>query len=311
MNFVDFALVRLAQEETRASVFDQDSLEQIVAAGYTDDVSGLAGPYSGSFDEFQIGVSIPRRATIDGHWGPITSMERTEVQLALAGLGRTSTVRVDALWRGSVVARTSPASSHIRQVASAWPDTGNIDREIVAALGSLPADPVALEHERRTRFLALVGASVGEPAAFSDAWLDDWLRRIGAESVGDVMTRDRGQLLTGALQIAFADPADTPASPRSLPLSVAILIRDAPLSIADLLADSKMIREHLLEAGVERAPDQTIGRRAPLVVVWIVPSTVFDDADWPGVDAVSRRRAAATWLGAEGIAVAALSKPSG
>jgi len=311
MNFVDFALIRLAQKETRASIFDQDSLEQIVAAGYADEVSGLAGPYSGSFDEFLVGVPIPRRATIDGHWGPITSMEGTEVQLALAGVGRASTVRVDALWRGSIVARTSPANSRIRQVVSAWPDTDGIDRDIVAALGSLPADPAALERERRTRFLVLVRALVGEPAALTDVWLDDWLHRIGAESIGDLMTRNRGQLLTGALQIAFADPSDTPASPRSLPLSVAILIRDAPLSIADLLAESKMIREHLLESGVERAADQTISRRAPLVVVWLVPSAVFDDADWPGADPVVRRRAAAAWLGAEGIAVAALSKPPG
>jgi hypothetical protein len=38
---------------------------------------------------------------------------------------------------------------------------------------------------------------------------------------------------------------------------------------------------------------------------------VFDDADWPGADPVVRRRTAAAWLGAEGIAVAALSKPPG
>ena len=36
-----------------------------------------------------------------------------------------------------------------------------------------------------------------------------------------------------------------------------------------------MIREHLLEAGVERARDQEMSRRAPLVIVWLVPSAVF------------------------------------
>jgi hypothetical protein len=310
MNFVDFAFVRLAQEATRASVFDQDSLEQIVAAGYGADVTSLAGPYSGLFDEFQMGVAIPRRATVDGHWGPITGMERTEVQLALAGLGRSSTVRVDALWRGSVVARTAPANARIQQVMSSWPDTNGIDEEIIAALGSLPADPAALEHERRTRFLARVRASFSQPLAFDDARFDEWLQRIGAQSIGDLMARYHGQLLTGALQVAFTDPAATPASPKALPLSAAILIRDVPLSIAELLADSKMIRECLLDAGVERAPDPVLSRRAPLVVVWVVPSTVFDDADWPGADGPARRLAAASWLGAEGIAVALLSKQS-
>jgi hypothetical protein len=93
-----------------------------------------------------------------------------------------------------------------------------------------------------------------------------------------------------------------------MPLSAAILVRDAPLSVADLLAESKTIREHLLEAGVERARDQSVGRRAPLVIVWVVPSGVFDDPDWPGADAAARRRNAAGWLGTEGIAVATLSK---
>jgi hypothetical protein len=307
MNFVDFTLVRLAQDETRASVFDQDALAQIVAAGYAAEGATLAGPYSGLFDELQVGVSIPRRATIDGHWCSTTG-ERTVVRLELAGAGRPSTVRVDAIWRGSVVARTSPASSRIRQVISSWPGPDGIDREIIGALGSLPADPVALEAERRSRFLSRVRAAFPQSGAFTDAWFDDWLGRIGARSVGDLMTRFQGQLLTGALEIAFADPAETPPSPRLLPLSAAILIRDAPLSIADLLADSKMIREHLFEAGVERAPDQAMSRRAPLVVVWIVPDTVFEDVDWPGADAAARRRSAAAWLGAEGIAVATLPK---
>src|SRR5262245_18756422 len=108
MNFVDFALVRLAQDATRASVFDQDSLGQIVAAAYASEAASLDGPYTGLFDEFQLGVPIPRRATVDGYWGSLTGMERTEVRLALAGVGRASTVRVDALWRGSIVARTAP-----------------------------------------------------------------------------------------------------------------------------------------------------------------------------------------------------------
>jgi hypothetical protein len=227
MNFVDFALARLAAAETRAAVFDQDALEQIVAAGYAADGATLTGPYDGLFDELQIGVSVPRRATVDGYWGPMTAAERTEVRLALDGLGRHSTVRVDALWRGSVVARTSPANARISSVVSTWPDADGIDAEIVAALGSLPADAAALERERRRRLLGRLRAAFDQPAAFTDLWFDDWLQQIGAQSAGDVMARFRGQLLTGALQIAFTNPAAVPPSPRALPLSAAILIRDA------------------------------------------------------------------------------------
>src|SRR5262245_7321403 len=150
MNFVDFALVRLAQQATRASVFDQASLEQIVAAAYAPEVASLAGPYTGLFDEFEVGASVPRRATIDGYWGSLTGMERTEVRLALAGVGRASTVRVDALWRGSIVAQTAPVNSRIQRVQSAVPDPAAPGDPLKVAVQVAFADPSATLPAPRT-----------------------------------------------------------------------------------------------------------------------------------------------------------------
>ena len=91
---------------------------------------------------------------------------------------------------------------------------------------------------------------------------------------------------------------------------MAVLVR-AEVSVARLLHESKMALEHLREAGVARAPDAQIGSPAPLLVIWMVPETVFDDDDWPGATAGSpaqrrlqRRRAAAVWLRRESIAIA-------
>jgi hypothetical protein len=315
VNFVDYTLVRLADVTTRAALFDSDSLELLTAAGYAEDAATLTGPYAAVFDEVQIGLSIPRRSTIEGQWAQIGSSDRSEARLVISGLGRDSTVRLDALWRGSIVARIAPASGRIADVISQWPDPNGIDAEIIAALGSLPSDPAALEHERRVRFLGRIRAALSEPAALTDAIFDRWLARVGAQSVGDLMTNFRNVLATGALKISYSDPTHVEASPRPLPVTVALLIRDAPISLADLMADSKLVREHLVEAGVERARDSATNARAPLLVAWIVPETVFDDADWPGGTSgtpdqkrLTRRRAAAQWLGPEGIALIAAPK---
>ena len=128
----------------------------------------------------------------------MTAAERTEVRLALDGLGRHSTVRVDALWRGSVVARTSPANARISSVVvrrGPMP-TGSTARS------SRRSDRCRLMRRRSSasaarRLLGRLRAAFDQPAAFTDLWFDDWLQQIGAQSAGDVMARFRGQLLTG------------------------------------------------------------------------------------------------------------------
>ena len=315
MNFVDYTLVRLADPLTRSSLFDDDALEEMATAAYGEEVAVLSGPYQPIFQEVRIGVSLPRRATVDGWWSGGAAQPRSEGRFVLAGVGRDSQVRIDALWRGGIVARVTPATGTIVEEISSWPDSSGIDDEIIAALGSLPSDPEVLEAERRSRFLARVRATLGQPDAFTDAIFDDWLARVGAGSVSELVTRFRSEIFTGTLRIRYSDPARPTPSPRELPLTAAVLVRDAPLSLADLVAESKLMLEHLREAGVERARDPEMGARAAVLAVWLVPETVFDDTDWPGgtsgtvsAKRLKRRRAAAKWLGPEGIVMAATPK---
>ena len=96
------------------------------------------------------------------------------------------------------------------------------------------------------------------------------------------MTRFHGVISTGTLRIRYSDPAALPPSPRELPITAAVLLRDQPIALAEIVSQSKLVREHLREAGVERARDADAGARAPILMVWMVPETVFDDDDWPG-----------------------------
>jgi hypothetical protein len=313
VNYVDFTLVRLADPATRASLFDGETLEQMAVAGYGDEMATLSGPYQPVFDEVIIGLSIPNRSTVDGWWkaGSI----HNEGRFIIAGMGRDSSVRIDALWRGGIIAHTTPATGKIVEEISEWPDAAGIDAEIIAALGALPTDPSLLDKERRDRFLARIRTALRQPDAFTDAIFDDWLRSIGAESVSDLMTRFRGVISTGTLRIRYSDPAALPPSPRQLRITAAVLLRDQAISLAEILSQSKTIAEHLREAGVERARDTDTSTRAPILVVWMVPETIFDDDDWPGGGSgpaaekrLLRRRAAAAWLGPQGIVFAPTPK---
>jgi hypothetical protein len=227
----------------------------------------------------------------------------------LFGVGSDPTVRVDALWRGALVAQTVSPMARITQIVTTWSNTGGIDADIVRDLGALPADPVALEAQRRTRVLARLRAGFQQPAALTDAAFDGWLRQLGAGSVGDLIARFSDQLTTSALRLQFSTPTSDPPAQRNLPLSAAILVRNQPLDVAQLLADSKLVRDQLDELGVKSTPDpDSIGRHAVLVV-WMVPDITFDDKDWPGGDGAGsasaarqlRRQTAGRWLAREGI----------
>ncbi|HEY0993205.1 MAG TPA: hypothetical protein VGD80_39400 [Kofleriaceae bacterium] len=228
--------------------------------------------------------------------------------MTLLGFGGVGAVRVDALWRGAVVASTASPFAHIDRVLTSWPDPAGIDDEIARALGSLPEDPVRLEAERRTRLFARLRAGFAQPDALTDAVLDGWLASNGARSAGDLMERFTNQLLTGTLQVRFS-AGETTTAPRTLPLSAAILVRDKPVRVADLLAESKLVAEQLEDLGVERAQDGKSRRAQPVVVVWMVPEQVFDDAGWPGGESATtdaarralRRQAAGRWLARQGI----------
>ncbi len=312
MDFVDSTLIRIADPATRAGVFDQTALEQMAQAAYDADALGLEGPFNAIFDQVDLGMSINTVGMLEGTIRNPSGGAATEIRLQVAGLGPLLPVRVDALWRGSVVARTVPSDSAITSVKVRF-TLDDIDAEIIADLGALPADPNDLDTERRTRLITEMRAAMAQPALLSDAAFDNWLSSIGAVSVSDLIENKRGSVEPSVMQLQFAPPADVPASPKQLPIAAAILIRDQGFSISQLLSDSKMVREALAEKGIDVPRDRSLPAKKPFLVVWIVPISTFDDDDWPGAGGnpaarrLDRRQKAAAWLGPEGIAIAGVS----
>jgi hypothetical protein len=307
VNFVDATFVRLADPASRSGVFDELALEQLVEAAYDAEALGAQGPFQPVFDEFRLGVSASQLATVDGSWSMVGSVDRTEIQLRLVGLGGDDGGRVDAVWRGAIVARVVPPTGRITDVATTFPDPDGIDEEIVADLGGLPADPAALEAERRGRFLARARAAVAQPDALTDAVFEAWLGRLGAGSVSELMAQP-GVAAAGAVKVTFSPPSAAPPAPLPLPITAILLVRDGELSVARLLADSHALRDRLGAFGVDRAREPTLPVRTPVVVIWIVPADLFDDPDWPGggdgdaaQQRANRRSAAGAWLAREGI----------
>ncbi|AIE86488.1 hypothetical protein [Fimbriimonas ginsengisoli] len=312
MNFVDATLIRIADPATRAAVFDQAALEQMAQAAYDADALALQGPYTAIFDQVTLGMSISTVGILEGTIRNQSGGMATDIHLQVAGLGPLLPARVDALWKGSVVARTMPSDGHITTVKVRF-SVDDIDAEIVKDLGALPPDPADLETERRTRLIAEMRGAMAQPALLTDAAFDNWLSSIGASSVSDLVAHGKGSILPSVLQLQFSAPPDVAASPRQLPVAAAILIRDIGFSVAELLMQSKMLREQLSDRGIDVPKDRSLPAKNPFLVVWIVPITVFDDPSWPGAggnqDALraDRRQKAGAWLGPEGIAIAGVS----
>ena len=189
MNYVDATLIRLAEPATRLAVFDDVALEQLLTTAYHTEIAPVQGPFQPVFDDLKLGLAVSRYSVIEGTWGPVGGVERTEARYQAFGFGQENAIRVDGFWRGSIIARTVPVDSRIIELQSVWPSLGTIDTEILAALGALPTNPPALEQERRTQLIARIRAALDQPLAFTDGILDDWLHSVGATSVTDLLTR--------------------------------------------------------------------------------------------------------------------------
>jgi hypothetical protein len=300
MNFSDKILVRLADPATRAGVFDATALEQIATAAYDTSRGSLAGPYSAVFDEFEIGMTVPRVATLEGHFGSLGGSERSAAHFNISGIASPVFV-IDAFWRGAVIGRVSAATGRISDVDTAWPDPSAIDRDIVATLGSLPANPATLVTERRTRLVAQLQSGSADPNVVTAELVDLLIERTQSTDLNEYFDRYSRAATFGPVQVTIAPGPAPPPAAKPLPVAAAILVRDTATALAQMLADSRSVRDYLEGAGLGRVEDTGMPLRRGTLVIWVLPQTAFDDADWPGANPAARRTAAGQWLAREGI----------
>jgi hypothetical protein len=308
VDFADRMLVRFADPSTRDALFDGEALERVVRASYL--VDAVDGPFSAIFEDVRVGAAFPAAATVEGTWqGP--DGPPTRARFTLTGLPGSASDGAAATWTGAVVARTHTADAPITTVDISRSRVAGIDADIVTALGALPADPAALETERRARLAARIAADLKQPDAVGDSLVARWLARLGATSMAEVMAGlEHGTVAVEAVQVAFAPAPGAPPTPLPFPVAGALLVADSPIPVASLLARSDAVRRHLADHGLQRPSVPGLERRVDITVVWIVPITAFEDNDWPGGgsgSATARRArriaAAGEWFAAEGVAL--------
>lgn len=312
MTFADSILVRLADPATRAGVFDETALEQIATAAYDTVDMPLEAPFRADFSELRLGLALPRTGLVEGAWAPVGSVARVDARLNVYGLGAEPPLRVDAFWRGSIVARTVPPTGRIVEVGTTIPALDTIDAQIVTELGALPADPDDLEAARRARLLERLREGIDPPEAIGETAVNALLARAGAGSVTELLEMGSGAPQPISVRVQYELLAAGPPVPRSLPLTAALLIRDAAsFSLAQLLSESHLAREGVASLGLEALPDSQFRPRRSVVVLWVLQGEIFDDEAWPGAAGGSaaarraaRRAAAGVWLAREGIGLA-------
>ncbi|MEK8105555.1 hypothetical protein NKG94_11140 [Micromonospora sp. M12] len=178
--------------------------------------------------------------------------------------------------------RTSVARDRVEDLDVAVP-AFDVDPQIIADLGALPADPAQLEVERRTRLVTRLRAGLHQPAAFTDAHLDRLLAGVGATNAGDLVARMRGRP-PGDREAALRRAAGRPTHP-----APAAVRRRGPdprpgLLLADLLVETRLVRARAEELGLDVPAPDDVRRRHRVVAVWVVPIETFDDDGWPGGD---------------------------
>jgi len=312
VNFVDSVLVRLADPGARAALFDDPSLANLVEAAYDTEAMLVSPPFGAVFDDLRLGFAASAPAVLEGEWAGPGGVDRKELRLRLEGLGSQPPLRVDALWRGSLVVRTVLMRDHIEALEVDLPSL-DVDPDIIADLGALPMDAQQLETERRSRVLERLRAGLDQPDAFGEDHLDRLLIGVGARGVSDLVEHFRRQVQPGSVQVRYTAPSGGQPTARLLPFTGAVLVRDQGFSVAELLMASRLLRAQAEQLGLEAPPDPTVRRRQRIVVVWVVPASVFDDDGWPGGDtgsAAEKRAArfqrAGHWLAGEGIGLTAV-----
>jgi hypothetical protein len=137
LDFIDSALIRLADPTTRPAMFDNSASEHMTGAAYDAAALSLSGPYSPVFEKVTLGLSVAFLGVVQGVIRSQSGGPSSEVDIQLGGLGPLLPARVDALWYGCIVARVLPADGHINAVRAKFA-VDDIDADIVKDLGVLP-----------------------------------------------------------------------------------------------------------------------------------------------------------------------------
>lgn len=305
MDFADNVLLRLASTPTRNALLSQAVLGTMVDTAFDTSTANVAGPYALDVEQLDLGVEIPRTATLEGTYEQAPGTLPGMLRLRVGNLQLGETLRVDSLWRGQLIARIITSDNRITAVSGGFALL-DLDRAIEAALGALPVG-VALETERRKELLKRLKAGALLPDVIDDAALNHMLAAAGVSSLADLVAQ-QGVANLGALRIRFtsAPEVEPPPVPVRLPVTVAVLVHNTLDGLSTLFAKGRAIAAALAMDPAAQPAAAQLTRRVPILQCWFVPGTLFDNADWPGATAAARASALTQLLSGQGIALASV-----
>jgi len=308
MDFVDKTLLKFGMPGGATGLLDDLSLSHIVGAGYRIDPDGLDGPLTPRFDALE--------------FGGLQSVVSAELDHEGYRVGHSATSRpdrpgsnanVDVIWRGSISAGAVFPKAEIGMGPVKTLSLDDLDNDIA---GPLPADPSALEQARRAALLARLQGGSHDSEAFSANDIEVWLSKTGSQSLSNLIeAKSPISVPLGQWVLSFTPlPGTVAPIVTEFPVISAVMIRDPAepgFRIADFLSASRFVRQQMHIQGMT---PKVISDRLPLgrpAIVWAVPQSWFDDADWPGGAAgnaaakrTDRIEKASAWLMGQGIALA-------
>jgi hypothetical protein len=296
----------MADAGTRAGLIDELALEQMLGTAYDTASVPVTGPFNAVFDRFELGFAALHQC--HGKAKLYGGLDTSDVHLQLADWQSDAAMLVDAMWHGSIIARSTPDDSRIESLAVRLPGLGAIDAAVAADNGGdLPEDAVVLEQARKAELAEQLQTGLESPEAISEAVVDRLLSDMGLASVEALLRNGAGT--PASVTVGFSPAANVPPAARSYPVQVALLIHDAGFSVRDLLLHSKLLRTRLRDTCSETEAPAGLPRLRSLLVAWVVPAEEFEDEDWPGAAGgmnaeqarAARRASAGQWLASEGI----------
>lgn len=287
MHFADRALIALSDDATRAVVFGESALRNVLKAGYGLDEAVLQGAAQPDFSVFNLGGLDPEPDR-GAHERPVA--ER----------------RIDALWRGAIRVAARFPKARVETVTAAALSLQGLDAEVAAANGGVLPGGDALEAGRRAGLQRRLEELAAQPEAASPAVIEAWLSSAGAATVGELLEAE-GTSAATHLQLAFSPPIGGDAFTRmDFPVAVAVMIRDPAepgTSLAGIVAGARWVQAAMRRAGFEpKRPSEGAGLGRPVTAL-VVPDSWFDDGDWPGADRDARIASAGRWMAREGLAL--------
>lgn len=288
LNFVDRVLIALAVESSRATVFSEEALRNVVKAGYGLDDTAISGVPTARFSTFSLGGF------------ELDAKQPTWPELL-------ATDRVDALWRGSVQVSSSFPRAVVQEVELSTLSLATLDADVATANGGVMPAGDALELARRVALRNRLATLAAHPEATGNGSIDELLARAGVTTLAELLSAP-GVASLSQLRIAFSPPIGGEAFTLfDFPVAVAVLIRDPSetgFHLATLVSAARRVQQEMRRAGFEPKPGAgAVGQGKALVAV-VVPETWFDDTAWPGGTAAQRLANAGAWMAREGMALA-------